>query len=726
MTITATYIEGSTVQVSCSFTPASGESNLTTFMTFANTIADAITGTQLVAGALSGVTFTASAGITPQASSGWTLLDSFWGGQNNTNGTASQVYTQVFRSLNADGVTYSNIILRYDVQRQEINTSTCESWNATTHAATNEAYTYFDCAPLGFNLAACDMIIMVSPYWCVLHPYLNNEAGLWAGVFENAREDVNDTAENGYPCWGWMSSTLWLLGASHYTAKPLQGLGSNEYPLYSMPRTKQGYTGLSAAKCWSADYGAAMHPNWLTSSLQAFVVYLGNNANKFIANAWDATQRLVLPVKPISDYSASNIGNYGQIFGLKVLAPVGSNMNKLTVPVDSYGNASPTGTNRKHWLLNLHHKRDAGDNNSWFGQSTITADLIATVGSVRPELLISTGSAYYFITQSGGKIGKINAITKTATDIATAGSYTDIKYDGERYVYVTSSSTTGSLVRIDTATDTVVTINSVGFSALAINGDTVVCAPTSVSSSPIFYRFVRQASTGTVNAITASTTATATSPALGESVVIRDMCVDFEGNIWATSTVSTQANHRVIKIPAVTPFTPSLVSIATAAGIFVNVGLQVLDGTNIILWGAVSSSSIYAYQFNPRTSTLVTNSSVSGVSALTSGGRITSAKIQGTLYAVCRNSAIANVTTTLQLGKVNGSNQIGTPIVQPDQQGGSGISNATANAFIFWDGARVISNTDTGIKSFANVNGGATLGGNIYNTITCGQVAIPA
>ena len=113
MTISAKYIGTSTVQVSTQFTPTSGAGNLTTFMQFANTIADAVTDTQPgSAGALGGVTFTAASGVTAQTDSGWTLFDSFWGGQGDASGTQSPIYTQVFRSLNKDAVTYKNAVIR--------------------------------------------------------------------------------------------------------------------------------------------------------------------------------------------------------------------------------------------------------------------------------------------------------------------------------------------------------------------------------------------------------------------------------------------------------------------------------------------------------------------------------------------------------------------------------------------------------------------------------------
>ena len=109
MSITAKYIGASTIQISSTFNAASGNTNMTSFAQFANTVVDAMTNTTSLTntnGALSGTAFTADAGVTAQTSSGWTLFDSFWGGQNATAGTASPVYTQVFRSLNADGITY--------------------------------------------------------------------------------------------------------------------------------------------------------------------------------------------------------------------------------------------------------------------------------------------------------------------------------------------------------------------------------------------------------------------------------------------------------------------------------------------------------------------------------------------------------------------------------------------------------------------------------------------
>lgn len=736
MTISAKYIGQSTVQISTQFTPTSGAANLTSFMTFANAVADAITDTPVgQAGALSGVVFTAASGVTPQVDSLWTLFDSFWGGQDNSAGNASPIYTQVFRCINKDGVTYKNAVLRYNLKRLTVNITCVEYWDTpanyaaaspaaiTSHTGVNEAFTYFDSAPIGFNLTSCDFIVNFAPRWGLIHSYINNEPSMWAGIFENAREDIMDTVISNYPCFSWISSTLWCLGAGTAggASKPL---ATGDYTLICMPRTRQGYMGAAAAKTWAGDYGAAFVPNWLNTTTNPFIWYLGNGATKFVSNGWDSTRRLTLPIKPVSDY-AGTITNYGQLFGIKVLAPIGQNMNKITIPCDSDGNASGTGTDRAHWLLNNHHKTYSTDNTAWFANTGWAFENLAFGG--RPEAICYTGVSIYAILSGGTSVVRFRLDTKTVSTIVSAGSYTDIEFDGERYVYVTSSATTGSLTRIDTADDaTIVTTNSVGFQSLAVNGNTVVCSPSTSSTTPTLYRYVAQASTGTVNPITTASPATVLlGTALPETMIFRDLKSDFEGNIWCNGLVTIAANHRLLKLPY--NGSAIVINAATAtAGIPVNVGLQFLDGNNAISWQAVSGGAIYQSQFNPRTGLLIGSvQTVSTASALTTNGVITAFKFQGTIMMIPRNSAVANNWFINSLAKNTGNfTVLGAPVVNIDQ--GTTNTFATANNLAFYDGSRIYVSLDTGLRVYSNVNGGLAVGGNPTGTVTLGQVAIPA
>lgn len=864
MAITATYIGQSTVKITNSFAVASGLANMVPFMTFANAIADAITGarptstdvstisaTALVNGSTYtisevgttdftligaasntvGLTFTASTvsvatgtgkvsqtnifpgvpstlsnlafgvtpGVSPQLSSGWELFDSFWGDFNSivppnvqeliaeTGDSESPIYTQVFRSLNADGVTYKNIILRYNTIKMELLTTTCEKWEVIKNidnvvvgrTITNEAWTYHDCAPVGYNLTSCDMLVMVSPHWCVFHSYINDEPSLWAGVFESTREDVLDTAEAGNPCWGWMGSTLMMLGAEDINKKPLNG---TNYTLWSMPRTKQGYTKESAAKAWGADYGATFHPHFLTTSVAAFIYYLGNStdANKFTTSGWDPTRKLAMPVKPISDYESKDnpLVNYGGIYGLKIIAPSGANMNKIIIPTDKVGNSSPVGIDRYHWLLNNQFKRQASDVNSWGGNTTWAHAAYSLEGGSRPEIFVTTGTAHYVIDSSANTIIRLIASTGEKKKVVSlvapvsagiaAGTnvFTDMKYDGERYIYITSNK---GLYRLDTANDLsigkVTTVGATppptnGFQTLAITGDSVVCAPKDPRVDPIFYRYKRTRITETTNSdilpqtIAQVTTkaSTADTPALpgANPFAIFDMAVDFEGNVWAATTGTTDANNRLVRVGYApdesNPEISQLVAIPYSGfggGIDSNnVGVQVLNGDNLVVWHIKSGGLLAQVQVRLRTivkaEMVIATKTVGNASLLMTPAKLTVEKIDGILFVMPRNSGRGNYCFSSALGNAVGV-ELGAPVLGSDQYGVGvydttsdvragikALSGSSKNSFIYYDGARIYSNSESALKIYVNIHGSTNTGGAVINATTVGQIAIPA
>lgn len=688
MTIAATYIEQSTIQITASGTA-------TTFADLTNAVTDAMTGTQPAAvGALSGVTFAAGSGITAQAASGWTLHDSC---------TVGCIFTQVFKALNADAVTYKNIIFRWNLLKKELNLSTCESWDAGTHSPTNEVYTFFDCAPIGFRLDLCDLILSVSPRRCSVISFINNESGCWSGVFETAREDSSDTAAAGVPCWGWISSTLWNLGA---TAVANRALAGNAPTLISMPRLKNGATGINAAKNCGANYGAACYPNLDGTGTPSFVYQLSTAVNKFVANAWDVTKRLMMPVTPIFDYNTTNITNLGQIHGLKVLAPAGTTMSKLPAAVDADGNYASNGVSRNHFLFNTHLKPAVADNAYWFTNVNWSLSSITVNGGQRPESMVSTGANYYCICLNNTKLVKVNAISGTSTELAT-GTFYDIDFDGERYIYIGTST---GLRRLDIRTDTISTelVLSGGVNALTITPTHIICAPYALSTIPTISRVLR--STFAVDLTNGSLTLTT----FTENVRILDAVTDYSGNTFLAMTVTTAASFKLVKIAP-----DGTVTYGGTVGQTVsnNVGLFVLDSNNILLFHGVTSAAMTQYQINTAMQ-LIGTTTVSPLAA-TNNKKITVAKVGGTVVAVPPQSgATDNKFTFTSLGNTV-TNILGAPVLSAQQ--GNVAHTSAVNGFLVTDGARLFTNSDSGLRIFTGVYDRFPV-----SNVAFGQVALPA
>lgn len=767
MAISATYIAQSTIQISLNNTTGAGESGLTKFLTFANTVADAITGTgPSGTGPLGGVTFAVASGVTaqttatytyadgstnPSTRTGWTLFDSFWGnldGSVGVNNTSSPIYTQVFRSVNEDGTTAKNIILRYNIKAQEINTTTCQYWDTqsnydnnitsgTLHVPTFEAWTYQDCAPVSYNLSACDFIIMVSPHWCILHSYALNEPSMWAGVVEIAREDIIDTVANKNVCWGWISSTLWCLGAAALTTRPLsQSATTTDYPLISMPLTKRSLSGVYAACAWGADYGVTAYPTWLGPATPggSFIYYLGTGG-KFATTNWDQSRRLTMPIRPIENFSGVPT-NYGQIYGLKVLAPVGQNMNKVNIAVDQEGNSSVTASERGHWLLNCHWK--SYDTTSWLSNTNTTIGNTPYATSEKILGMVSVGTVIYAYGLT--KIMKIDAANGyLCTDISTQTTpgYTDIKYDGDRYVYVSASTATLGLQKIDIASNTVVsTYTSNGIACISISGSTICCASVTTATQPVFYLFVRQSSTGSATALGTPTTLTTTT-ALGETGICRDILCDFDGNFWAAPVIATTAsNFRLIKIDKAgsAATIPTWTGNVYPAVISTGVALCMVDGNTLMIYGTPTAAGVMQYvQLNPRTLTVVaTGATVGSTSAggNTANSSFSVVKIQGNLLILPKNgTAIANAGFIQPLGRnVISTVAIISTLIIPLLGADIGTSfGATTADTLLWDGTRLFINTESaGLRVFTNFNGGTVNGGNPLLATVLGQVAIPA
>jgi hypothetical protein len=750
MTITANYIDTGTIQITNYWEPTTG--NAATYHTFndlAKTISDAITGTASGnAGATSGITFTVSAGITPIASTGWTLADSFWGYNTKTTTrdatTASPIFTQVFKSPCADGNSTKNIIVRYNTLTQEILTTTCEKYTVATRAITNEAYTFMDCAPVHYNLSYSDVIIMVNPRFLVFHSYIATAPDLWSGVFECAREDVNDVAgsgypdtnSTGYPCWGWMGSTSMGLGALIETGKTFGTDGVNAGPLWSMPRTVGGNTGISAAINYAVNLGIDTYP-----SPQAVTTYnLTNSAlrpvnraivdtTKFTSNKW-SVNKLILPIKPIVGFKDAQSGNYGQLYGIKMLAPIGYNMNQINVTVDSDNNGSATGTSKRHWLLNTHQKLPLVNNYRDSGQWV--TDLVTTNGSLKGVRHISIGSAIYIIgsntaiTNNGGVLQKFNRFTRVMTTLSLGGNNSqiyDIVFDGERYIYFTRGS--AIIYRFDITTETLSSLSvaaNIGF--LGINGNAVYASLATDTASSYMFRFTRQASSGTVNGIAAhpTTPTTVTTLSSGSSRQF-GMRSDFDGRMYYMSTASADYRLQYLSETGTAPTT------LFTSNSYAFMNYLILDGKSILVIANNSSSTCTVNMFYNAPSGSNYNSS-SPPSGMANGrGDSGMFKYHG-MTVVCNNGANNQNYFIQHLSIVNSSIYnsencfMVTSTANENYPAGSIQDTYTTTTKSY--GAEIMASTQYGVNVFQNINGDASIGSFTAFANKLAQVAIPA
>jgi hypothetical protein len=434
-------------------------------------------------------------------SKGWTLHDEIVlpGG--------SHIHTLVFEALNADTVTHKFMIMRWDTIKQEIYISTCEYWNATTHVPVNESYTYGDSTPIPYRQDAYDLVIFVSQYWCILQAFHINEPSQWAGVIEVDREDsVDINSVTSYtwspynvgttvPCWGYISSNLWMQGFTTSTAAASFDGGqtmdsySTSYhrSVICFPRTKSGYTWQNAADYQSVSTEFFTTPNPMDTLGQPrsfrgnlpVNVFLSNAFEQGRTNIWDGTKKLVYTMKVIEGSGQSTFNNRGAIMGIKITKPIGTLMNKVNLPINGKFYYDAAGSTTPHFVLNTHGiSLDSRSNVTTTRDILLNKQVISSMGSFSTPIVVGK----YVYALSGSTLFKMDMSTGTLmgttgkTQVAT-GVYTPV-YDGNRYIYFTNGS--NSAYRFDTRADAIVNTkslaNSYGVGNIVVTKEYLVVA----------------------------------------------------------------------------------------------------------------------------------------------------------------------------------------------------------------------------------------------------------
>lgn len=628
------------------------------------------------------------------------------------------VQTLVLKSLNLDAITYKYAIFRFNIVEGYIDTSTCESWNTTTHVATNEAWTFHDCASVGFKLDKTDILLFIHPRYIYVHSYIAGEPTKWSGVVELSRDDVMDTPQAGLPCWGWLSSTLWGIGSS-WGSTPLAT--SQEHTLICLPRAADGSVGINAAKSFASDYGISSYPNWLNTgtSMPPINHVLGSVGGKFATNGWDTSKREMHPIKPIFKYASATPTPYGLAQGLKVLAPAGNNMGKIKALVDSNGNYSAQGVLKEHWLLNTHHKSKNLDlsSTSWFSQQWSKIDIFFATGETATGVAMVGGS--YYVTTSNNRVIQVTLAGGIVQVYPTGKTLRGIKFDGEKYVYV---GTTDGLIRIDiTNNSTLFKTVSNGCSSICITGEYIVASWGNDSITPTVHRLLRRADFATTADLPTGTVATFTQS--------RNLYGDADGNgicyfidqnkstVTETGTVSVYRVSLAGAIANTTPFTaPSNNQRST-------VSIKVIDNKYLFAESCNGYTSPYtsnAWLINYQT--MAQAASLTRTSAATSGGvAYTFAenallKINGLLYQIANNdgastheACIFNPCVTSEISFTQSASIIDSAL------GLGSLTYITAET----DGARIITTVANGMRIWSGFNGEMQDG-----TSTLGQVAL--
>lgn len=687
----------------------------------ANTTQISFTGTNTFIAAMSAVT-EAFTGVNPAIIRGWLVHDATW---LNSAGTTTTIYTQVFKAINVDAITYKYFILRWDTTNQMLNTSVAELWNATNHTATNECYTFSNCASIGYNLTYCDLILNLNPRWAVIQSYINAEPSKWAGCFEIGREDITDTADVGIPCFGWISSNLLLLGATAPNAKPL---GTADHTLICLPRTKDGNTGISACVGHAADYGVAQVPHWLATTAATMPYYLSNQSNKFVYNNWDVNKKLVLPIKPIEDYS-SVVTNRGQIYGLKMTSPIGENLTKIKIKVDTNGNIDNTGTLTEHFLLNNHFTYPTGNDsmaNVMLSQDNLTL-------SYKPIDMVSTGSAQYYIDGST-HLTKVLTVNKIVSQLTVTGTPTlnNIIYDGEFYIYIATST---GLTRLDIRDDSMsnLTVGTGGLYAITLADNKLLYGsqgtPGATQALYCIDLTTLALKTGTFGGFTSGTGTAFTGAA--SSTQLTCAVTDIDSNAYFVENGTTGSSARVIKISP----TGTISSLSIALGLTYTIyqaNLVIVDSKTAVIVGTnqnpntPNTAYIYYRRLDLTTFTAGTQYSTTTSSALLPATRPMSAIYKdGVLTVFPRLQASSAVQVNL-IGLTNGTTAdsidvTGSNIGAVTTYGNN--ANSTTHPGIWYDGCSIWTTYDTGIRRWLNINGKSC---GTTTDVRLGQMVIPA
>jgi hypothetical protein len=495
-----------------------------------------------------------------------------------------------------------------------------------------------------------------------------------------------------------------MLGASLISATPI---ATGQQPLICMPRTANGSTRINAAIGWGCDFGVTISPSKDLLNASGFMHQIGSAyPSRYSVDGFDDTKKPLLPMKPIHRYQDYKNYPYGKIFGLSAVNSVvdSIDLNKVSIPVDSDGNFSVDGAMRDAFLLNNHWKSDDASEASWFG-NTAHQTVSAVIGETA-KFIQTIGEKHYVLTTSN-KLLVVDAYFLTSTLLSTVGALRDCKFDGERYIYV--SSATG-IYRIDTIDNSISFLAVASLGSIAINQTHIIVSIFASTATPTIYRILK--STFALD----TTNGTLVLASFTGSVFLSDAVTDNAGNVYFVPSTTVAANFKLTKIAP--DGTVSYLSTNMVTNVAPAAGLQILSNNRLVVWVATTNSNMYGYLINTDTFAYLNTSQGGTFGAINRSidmsDRIQSTKIDGVLFSFIANSS-ASSSARSKIG-VSSVTSISAPIVD--------ITNPefVPTGGIMWDGTKLYTAASgTTMKIWSRFHG--TM---VQDGVTLGQMVLPA
>lgn len=421
---------------------------------------------------------------------GWELWDAI------DQTTYSPMVTRVYRVLNADGTSYKYVILRYDTLKLRINLSACESFDQTTHVATNETWHNDGCFYHGYDLRYSFIIVNATARHLLLQTYIINEPGHWAGVFEAERVAGEDISSNSAPCFFYTNSLTFgtPFGIDNNRTS------NNSFVMMAFPRTPDGLTNEFAAAVYAPTTSRGMWPPYYPSGntgnvgmntvfttvntdlnalhLGSWWLNIGSGAVNVSSSAaitqggiwgWDGTE---IPISPVSVDAIRKHMPFGRVYDMGVTKPIGGQLDTTYFTANTAGGwPDNTGSNTEFLLMPLNGGLEqwysnnysaavalmpppltvanAGIRVSWSNNNNTVYSTLATVGN---NVWAAANNGVWVWNQGAGTNTSANLVWFNSNGVL------DLMYDGARSVYGTTNT---GLIQIDTETFATNTITSV-------------------------------------------------------------------------------------------------------------------------------------------------------------------------------------------------------------------------------------------------------------------------